>query len=95
VEFHRIIWAEHSERRIAERRLLSRQMVEETLREAEQRFPDPNHHAPDRFIAERRYSRNRGPMLVRVFYADGGDGTAVIVSSYPTFEVSRYWRTDV
>ena len=92
MEIRTIGWSAHAERRLAERASVSREMVEETVLQAEQRFPDPEHL--ERYVAHRRYVRSTGPLLVRVFYLDHGDGTAEIVSFYGTTQVRRYWRTN-
>ena len=90
--FDRIEFSPHAEQRLAERPEVSRAMVEETIRRAEQRFADPRN--PTRWIAHRRFERSRGPVLVRVFYIQHADGRAEVVSFYRTPRIERYWRAD-
>ena len=86
----RVHWPLHAQRRLEERGIDPAQ-VEDVIRMPDQLLPDSSH--PGRWIAQRRVDAPR-PALLRVVYADLGGGDVVVVSTYRTTQIARYWRTD-
>ncbi|MBI2911171.1 MAG: DUF4258 domain-containing protein [Chloroflexi bacterium] len=83
-------WSPHALRRLAERPIVTADLVEETVREPDQRYREGG--VLGRWVAQKHLAGEAGRYLLRVFYEVEEGEQVVIVSFYVTSQVARYWR---
>lgn len=62
------------------------------IRQAGQRFPDPQHAG--RWVAPKLLTPSGGKGLIRVVYEHEGASAVTVVTFYRTFQLERYWRAE-